>query len=51
MDCCVITLAAYCGHPFKGGMQSASKSDPSAVRRLKDAKAFLAHAAVDKRKR
>lgn len=46
---CVISGKPYCAHPRKGGLQGGDMSNRKALGRLNEAKAKLAHAAVDRR--
>jgi hypothetical protein len=53
VDCtpqlCVITHEAHCGHPRKGGIQSAHRNNPEVVGRFNEFRKHLAHGDVDKR--
>lgn len=47
---CVVTHNATCGSPLRGGLRADQMGDANAIRRYAEAKAYLAHAAIDKRK-
>lgn len=53
IDCvptrCVITCANQCGHPNKGGLQSAFQNKPDAAERYRKARKILAHIAAEKK--
>jgi hypothetical protein len=46
---CLISGMAICGHPGKGGLQSAMQNDPEAMARYNQARKILAHQKVDKK--
>ena len=46
---CLISCMAICGHPGKGGLQSAMQNDPEAMARYNQARKILAHQKVDKK--
>ncbi len=45
-DGCVISGRAYCAHPRKGALHAGQMQDKEALRRLDDAREYLAHATV-----
>lgn len=46
---CAITGINVCGHPYKGGLQSALMSRPEVVRRYQAARRIIAHQVTDKK--
>jgi hypothetical protein len=46
---CVITRIGFCGHPLKGGLQSALLSKPDVVRTYSKARRMLAHMKIESR--
>lgn len=46
---CVISGAAYCAHPRKGGLQASDLGNPEKLKRLQQAQKLLGKKDVDKR--